>query len=112
MPIRQPCLSTARYWVAIFVALVGVGCAVEPPCPAIDAAVTDTVVSIDTPQGHKVTATLYAPSVPGDYPLVVFSHGAYAAPERYDTLLRHWASAGVVVAALVVGGLMSNLISG
>ncbi|MEM1261271.1 MAG: hypothetical protein AAGH76_02615 [Pseudomonadota bacterium] len=83
----------------MIIALVGVGCALEPSCPPIDAAVTDTVLSIDTPQGHKVTATLYAPVAPGEYPLVVFSHGAFAAPERYDTLLRHWASAGVVVAA-------------
>lgn len=32
-------------------------------------------------------------------PLVVFSHGAYAAPERYARLLRGWAEAGYVVAA-------------
>lgn len=36
---------------------------------------------------------------PGRYPLIVFSQGFEVAPERYQTLLVAWASAGFVVAA-------------
>ena len=67
-----------------------------------------------TPVGYRVAVTefdlpvepdraavvrVYAPENAGSYPLIVFSHGALAAPERYDELLFSWALGGYVVAA-------------
>ncbi|GGQ59499.1 hypothetical protein GCM10010166_31190 [Couchioplanes caeruleus subsp. azureus] len=40
-----------------------------------------------------------APSAPGRFPLVLFSHGLTSYPEGYAALLARWAQAGFVVAA-------------
>ncbi|MFN8025473.1 MAG: hypothetical protein U0W40_03660 [Acidimicrobiia bacterium] len=48
---------------------------------------------------RALPTTVYHPTTGGPYPLVVFAHGFSATPAGYDRLLRHWASAGYVVAA-------------
>lgn len=39
------------------------------------------------------------PATPGKYPLVVFSHGAFASPGRYHALLKPIAAAGYIILA-------------
>jgi len=49
--------------------------------------------------GRPVPLTVFAPAEPGEYPLVAFSHGAFAAPGRYAAMLEPLAAAGFVVLA-------------
>ncbi|WP_158579897.1 alpha/beta hydrolase family protein [Geodermatophilus marinus] len=56
--------------------------------------------------GNQVVATRelettiwYPTEGDGPFPLVVFSHGYLATPEKYEELLSRWSSAGMVVAA-------------
>ncbi len=48
---------------------------------------------------REVALTIFAPAQPGTYPLIAFSHGAFAAPARYRALLEPLAAAGHVVIA-------------
>ena len=43
--------------------------------------------------------TVFAPTQPGTYPLVAFSHGAFAAPDRYTKMLEPLAGAGFIILA-------------
>lgn len=52
-----------------------------------------------TEDGRSVPLTVFAPAAPGEYPLVAFSHGAFAAPGRYAAMLEPLAAAGFVVIA-------------
>ncbi|MEQ8410829.1 MAG: hypothetical protein RIC51_10300 [Erythrobacter sp.] len=49
--------------------------------------------------GRMVPLTVFAPAEPGAYPLVGFSHGAFATPGRYEAMLEPLAAAGFVVIA-------------
>jgi dienelactone hydrolase len=52
------------------------------------------------PGGREVSVQVLRPQEGCDpCDLIVFSHGAFAAPERYDRLLMPWAEAGYLVAA-------------
>lgn len=51
------------------------------------------------PDGRNIPVSLFHPTAPGSYPLIVFSHGAYAAPGRYAAMLTPYAAAGYVVIA-------------
>ncbi len=52
-----------------------------------------------TSDGRQVPITVFAPVKGGMYPLAAFSHGAFAAPDRYRALLAPIAAAGFVVVA-------------
>ena len=53
----------------------------------------------ETADGRQVPITVFAPATGGMYPLAAFSHGAFAAPDRYRAMLEPLAAAGFVVAA-------------
>ena len=60
---------------------------------------TSTLALDDTSRNRNLPTTVYEPTTPGVYPLIVFAHGYGSSPPVYDTILRSWASAGYVVAA-------------
>lgn len=49
--------------------------------------------------GRGVPVTVYHPVRGGTYPLIAFSHGAYASPGRYAAMLRPLAASGYVIVA-------------
>lgn len=51
------------------------------------------------PGGRAVPVTIIAPSKPGRYPLIAFSHGNFSAPSRYRAMLDPIAAAGYVIVA-------------
>lgn len=61
--------------------------------------VTVEALELSTADGRKVPFEIIHPDKPGAYPLIVFSHGAFAAPDRYHALLKPLASAGYVIVA-------------
>lgn len=91
--------------------------AVPPPTKVTTAApappypVTTTMVAlVDTSRptvsrgrtvstARSLTTQVWAPAVPGRWPLVVFGHGYQVGPGPYATMLRAWAADGYVVAA-------------
>lgn len=50
-------------------------------------------------QGRSIPFTLFTPEAPGEYPLIAFSHGAFAAPGRYQAMLGPLAASGYIVTA-------------
>jgi len=50
-------------------------------------------------ESRPIPLTVYAPEAPGRYPLIAFSHGAFAAPDRYSAMLEPLAAAGYIVLA-------------
>ena len=62
-------------------------------------AITVTETSLTASGGRAVPATIIAPTKPGRYPLIAFSHGAFAAPSRYRAMLDPSAAAGYVIVA-------------
>ncbi|MEP5938199.1 MAG: hypothetical protein ABJ239_07730 [Erythrobacter sp.] len=52
-----------------------------------------------TQQNRRVALMTIAPAKAGTYPLIVFSHGALAAPSRYQAMLDRYANVGYVVIA-------------
>lgn len=56
-------------------------------------------VTLTMSDARTVPVTVFAPAQPGRYPLIAFSHGALAAPDRYRKLLRPLAAAGFVIVA-------------
>ncbi len=75
------------------------GCAVTKNCPANGDGVQVARVDIVHETERTTTVSLWAPQVPGAYPLLVFSHGAFSAPARYTQALSSLAAQGFVVAA-------------
>lgn len=61
--------------------------------------VTVDALELSTANGRKVPFEIIHPDKPGAYPLIVFSHGAFAAPDRYHALLKPLVSAGYVIVA-------------
>ena len=61
-----------------------VGCATNPQCASSPLAVVKTDFSAQNADGRTVQHTLWQPERAGSYPLMVFSHGAFSAPQRYD----------------------------
>jgi dienelactone hydrolase len=49
--------------------------------------------------GRSVPVTIIAPTKPGRYPLIAFSHGNFSAPSRYRAMLDPIAAAGYVIVA-------------
>lgn len=62
--------------------------------------VARTEVNLAAPGGRVIPVRVYAPAKGcRGCTLVIFSHGNFATPERYDVLLDAWAAHGLVVAA-------------
>ncbi len=74
-------------------------CATVPDCSPTALPVSSTELTLTHLDGREARFTLWQPDQAGTYPVMVFSHGAYAAPERYDALLGPLAAMGFVVAA-------------
>ena len=51
--------------------------------------------------GHSFPVEILLPARPGSYPLIVFSSGNFASPDRYARLLKPIAEAGYVIASPV-----------
>jgi dienelactone hydrolase len=79
--------------------LLGACAADEPHCIAQSLSVESTQIILAHEDGRNTQVDIWSPSRTGQYPLLIFSHGAYSAPERYDVLLEALASSGYVVAA-------------
>ncbi|MEM7688794.1 MAG: hypothetical protein AAF291_07205 [Pseudomonadota bacterium] len=56
-------------------------------------------VSVQADAERAVEITVFAPAQPGIYPLLAFSHGAFASPDRYTAMLEPLAGAGFIVLA-------------
>jgi dienelactone hydrolase len=61
--------------------------------------IATTEIAMTAPGGRTVPVTIIGPIKPGRYPLIAFSHGAYAAPSRYRAMLDPIAAAGYVIVA-------------
>ena len=51
--------------------------------------------------GHSFPVEILLPARPGTYPLIIFSSGNFASPDRYSRLLKPIAQAGYVIASPV-----------
>ncbi len=78
----------------------------QPPYPVTSSVLPLVDTSRPTVSHGSVVATsrtlttlVWAPAVPGRWPLVVFGHGFQVGPEPYEAMLQAWSSAGYVVAA-------------
>jgi len=56
----------------------------------------DALVLHDSARGKDVPLKIYYPDGPGPFPVIVFSHGAFASKEAYWALGEYWASYGYV----------------
>ena len=59
----------------------------------------EIALSVTAEQERSVPITLFVPDRPGAYPLIAFSHGAFASPTRYRAMLAPLAAAGYVIIA-------------
>jgi len=50
----------------------------------------------DNKRGKVISLRVTYPTTPGQYPVVIFSHGAGNSKEGYRFLVRHWARAGYI----------------
>jgi dienelactone hydrolase len=66
-------------------------------CPNLHVAASETTMT--AAGGRTVPVTIIAPTKPGRYPLIAFSHGNFAAPSRYRAMLDPIAAAGYVIVA-------------
>lgn len=60
---------------------------------------TEISLAATAENGRKVPLTIFAPEQAGTYPLIAFSHGAFASPTRYRAMLAPLAAAGYIVIA-------------
>lgn len=89
------------------VALVSILAIVAAPAafakvPCENLAMTDSRVeklTIKAADNRAIPLEILYPATPGKYPLVVFSHGAFASPDRYHALLKPIAAAGYIILA-------------
>ncbi len=66
-------------------------------CVSLPVSAVETVMT--GPNGRIIPVTIIAPIKRGRYPVVAFSHGAFAAPSRYRAMLDSIAAAGYVIVA-------------
>ncbi|MFK8052911.1 MAG: alpha/beta hydrolase family protein [Woeseiaceae bacterium] len=92
-------MKVQHHWrCAIFIAVaLMAGCAGQEVCRVPEVSVTE--LKLSHPDGRETRFSSYAPKLAGDFPLVVFSHGAFAAPDRYDVMLSAFATQGFLVIA-------------
>lgn len=98
------------YLVPLAVALLGVSASAQSPTvagrpitrgkPASDGphgvVVLDEVRLRDTRRGRTLPVKVYAPQEKGQYPVVIFSHGAGGSKDGFELLARFWATHGFV----------------
>lgn len=75
------------------------GCASSADCLKQPLAVAHAQFDLELSDGRTTQITLWQPTNAGTYPLMVFSHGAFSAPERYVEMLSRLSAMGFVVAA-------------
>lgn len=56
----------------------------------------DQLVLHDSARDKDVQVKIYYPEGPGPFPVIIFSHGAFASRESYSALGEYWASYGYV----------------
>lgn len=83
----------------MLVLLCLVGCAGNLQCDPAPLSPDKSEYSAQSIDARTVEVTLWQPRREGKYPLMVFSHGAFSAPQRYDALLGELAGMGFVVVA-------------
>lgn len=66
------------------------------PPPLVSAV---TPANFYTEGGHQFSGEIFHPVTAGAYPLIVFSHGNFASPDRYHKMLKPIAAAGYIIAA-------------
>jgi len=71
----------------------------ETTLPLVDTSRPTVAYGREISPTRALTTLVWAPAVPGRWPLVVFAHGFQVGPTPYIGLLEHWASEGFVVAA-------------
>jgi dienelactone hydrolase len=97
-------------WFALGLALMLPACASVPapaPVPSQKVACSDKLkgqaarkdIILNTANDRIIPVTIHYPAAHGTYPLIAFSHGAFASPGRYEAMLRGYAAAGYVVVA-------------
>jgi predicted dienelactone hydrolase len=67
---------------------------------APDIALSDSQVQTIKVQQRELSVRLLAPAQPGQYPLLVFSHGNWSDQLQYEPLLQHWAKHGYAILSL------------
>mgnify|MGYP003673739058 CR=1 FL=1 len=92
--IRRAALVSILAVIAAPAAIAAVPCEHD----AIADARVDTV-TVAAADGRTVPLEILHPAAQGKYPLVVFSHGAFASPDRYHALLKPVAAAGYIILA-------------
>ncbi len=75
------------------------GIAGDAPCAPVIHSVASADFTIQHVDGREVSISVWAPEQPGQYPKLIFSHGAFSAPDRYAALLEPMAAAGLIVMA-------------
>ncbi|MCY7419063.1 MAG: dienelactone hydrolase family protein [Chloroflexi bacterium] len=103
MAVLSTALRVAILAALLVVALVGSGAAQSAsgaaqstPSPGPAFSVRDVTVAVGE---RSFDARVYAPSVAGPHPVIVFGHGYLATVERYDSTLSALARAGFLVVA-------------
>lgn len=54
-------------------------------------------VVLGGPTGRELTVRVSAPTTPGSYPLIIWSHGLGGSHEAYEPLVSHWVDSGYIV---------------
>ncbi len=96
--MRQALMGT----VAVLSGLALVSCSPSNKAEDVHQTVERVLVhpaKMTTSDGHQFTLELIHPTLTGEYPLVLFSSGAFGSPDRYRKLLMPIAEAGYVIAA-------------
>lgn len=65
----------------------------------VDSQITQQIVYVFDGQGRSTKLWLGLPKSKGKTPYIVFSHGAYSSPDRYEALLKPLVQAGYIVVA-------------
>ncbi|MFK7829366.1 MAG: alpha/beta hydrolase family protein [Congregibacter sp.] len=96
--IRRQRSATGSILCAALLMTVAIGSSLSVSAAQVE--IVTATFSLDAPQGREVPVLAsYPQSACDPCRLVVFSHGAFAAPERYRRLSDVWARAGFVVVA-------------
>ena len=68
---------------------------------ATPASIKQSQITLTDEAGHRFSAEILHPAIPGTYPLILFSSGNFASPDRYRKLLEPVAAAGYVIVSPV-----------
>ncbi len=59
-------------------------------------AIADNLILTDLRRQHQIPIKLSYPEAPGNFPVIIFSHGTGASKDDYAVLTRFWASKGYI----------------